>query len=123
MIKATELRIGNLVLDSTGNVHKIERLDEKWDFSDIKPIQLNEEWLVSGGFNKKSEKWYFFKTKNHVGECGIFYIHIITSGVDLYIKRNGEMSGVVGSIVSVHQLQNLYFCLTGEELVFSSTEP
>lgn len=31
MIKITELRVGNLVLDSTKNIHRIERLDEKWD--------------------------------------------------------------------------------------------
>lgn len=109
MIKATELRIGNLVLDSTGNVHKIERLDEKFDFSDRKPIPLTEEWLVSGGFTKPF-------INGHTWINGILII-IFWHGSIEYVGNNKT------KIKYIHQLQNLYFCLIGEELVFSSTEP
>lgn len=99
---AKELRIGNLVLDSTGNIHKIERLDEKWDFSDRKPIPLTEEWLLRFGFGQMRNKFY----KKHV---------TLTKSEGFYVAF------VQDELKSVHQLQNLYFALTGEELEINLT--
>lgn len=71
----------------------------KTDYDCYKPIPLTEEWLLKFGFKKKSSSFVIFpvsikkQTKN-----AFFY-----SPTSLNLK-------------SVHQLQNLYFALTGEEL-------
>lgn len=102
---AQELRIGNWVVN----------VDEYWevrlvDFNSMyiekscpfKPIPLTEEWLLKFGFKFKSygygdtewKQWSFNGYSLNSFTCN-------TSGVD---------------VKYLHQLQNLYFALTGEEL-------
>jgi hypothetical protein len=115
---ARELRIGNLT--SMGIVYLIEddifrvKNNEgdslKNTFADIQPIPLTEEWLMKLGFIKKNG--YGFIKKDLFGN--LFYSvetkeHFIFQYHELRIK-----------IEYVHQLQNLYFALTGEELIFKS---
>ena len=63
---------------------------------DLKPIPLTEEWLLKFGFRESNK--YLFKYKLGLKKRG-----------DNYFYDNI-------SIKHVHQLQNLYFALTGEEL-------
>jgi len=116
-MKATELRIGNLVyymnehnpVEISGIDRKQIHADGDWDYiSEHKPIPLTEEWLERFGFNKLSDIWEFWKNsgwdlRQHKLENNwwLFY-----NGQDLDCVR----------IDYVHQLQNLYFALTGEEL-------
>ncbi len=66
------------------------------------PIPLTEEILIKAGFKEEYDGWVFgktiFITKDddgwHVGNFGFF----------------------INSIQYLHQLQNLYFALTGEEI-------
>ena len=129
MIKANELRIGNLILWS-GGVHEIEligkgneQLDNDNGFvyfrkknlqrvsenvDSIEPIPLTEEWLLKFGFELDEEDDGFFKRKiktsvNEKSECLVFIY-------ESYYQVE------VAEINHVHQLQNLYFALTGEEL-------
>lgn len=128
-MKATELRIGNLVHGiSTGAngvrlpntltnfvVHTIEfwgcevymlgdnpaqqkELPE-FKYFDLAPIKLTEKWLVRFGFEQRS------------------YDILMKNGVS-FVERNGvwHLSGYEKTINFVHELQNLYFALTGEEL-------
>jgi hypothetical protein len=131
-MKANELRIGNLVKDSGGKILKIDwferdkvcqrmtlmievnhplmtnevrPLTERFEF--IEPIPLTEEWLVKFGFKftkNGSDIWY----KEY---CFIEFDKLIKC----YIE---EGRGIIclEHIKYVHQLQNLYFALTGEEL-------
>jgi hypothetical protein len=115
-MKANELRIGNLVLDygiiTEINGFLITRLEEinrqHKIVVNISPIPLTEEWMTKLGFSLKEdnqENEYF--EKGHVKL--IFFrnshktFHVIF-GTDIY---------------HVHQLQNLYFALTGEELQYT----
>ena len=108
-MKATELRIGNLV-NENGEVIKI-RQETLCDFANgyvvFEPILLTEEWLLKFGFYKPSHTW-----------CGdIFHLtewdeHPLNWCVAL--DKNGAI--LVLKLKYVHQLQNLYFALTGEEL-------
>jgi hypothetical protein len=133
-MKANELRIGNLIkgiyhdyddgIDEeieNETVCKVATLDvsgsvdypiyvysdgEIEHFGDFEPIPLTEEWLLNLGFIKKNG--YGFIKKDLAGN--IFYSvetkeHFMFQYHDLRIK-----------IKHVHQLQNLYFALTGEEL-------
>jgi hypothetical protein len=111
-MKASELRIGNWLLftdwpaqgfrQMTGNDIGVCEKDPKWLDYFFKPIPLTEEWLLKFGFDKGS---YFFSK----------------DGFEFYLNdgENGNWYPLVGGSVKieyVHQLQNLYFALTGEEL-------
>ena len=113
-MKATELRIGNWVFDTSekDNEPNVPRIVNepitKQRCSWYEPIPLTEEWLLKFGFNKLSDIWEFWKNsgwdlRQHKLENNwwLFY-----NGQDLDCVR----------IDYVHQLQNLYFALTGEEL-------
>ena len=116
-MKVSELRIGNLV--SGGIVIKIEnnnvRVSDNYTEWDsicmskgwLSGIPLTEEWLVKFGFNKQGNvfninSYYCSFDADHpvwFGEEGCCMQHTI--------KEN---------IKYVHQLQNLYFALTNEEI-------
>ena len=118
-MEANELRIGNYIdrtdyicrvigidiLDSKKGTIITEPLDfkgERFVIQEQEPIPLTEEWLVKFGF-EKLEGWddmYYFQ----IGNFQVYEYNV--SGYD-YDGFN---------IKHVHQLQNLYFALTNEEL-------
>jgi hypothetical protein len=76
----------------------------------IKPIPLTEEWLIKFGFKL---------TENHVG-YNEYRLNTLGFRVQCS-KNNNPVSlcnnrGYITDFIHVHQLQNLYFALTGEEL-------
>jgi hypothetical protein len=114
-MKANDLRIGNLVYVSDNetniifkeitpiNIHNLMHLTG-WDKSPIdiefEPIQLTEEWLLKFGFEKN-------------GTIAILYT---LNNVDVW-ELNGGFANILDlPIQYVHQLQNLYFALTNQEL-------
>ena len=104
-MKANELRIGNFY-DNNGFVSVVSpnTIEEVWNAerSWVKPIPLTEEWLLKFGFENGN---YF--TLNNV----IIYKH------DKY--RYKYNYGQIW-VKYVHQLQNLYFALTNEELIINN---
>lgn len=118
-MKSNELRIGNLLYDNKDRLCKVEeiRIDEfkapaiKGPITSLpnKPIPLDEEWLKSFGFD------YDFSEKDHNAmKKDEFVIHNYWhSGKwnNFYLDR--EMKWKVNC---VHELQNIHFMLTGEEL-------
>lgn len=110
---ASELRIGNLV-DLYGSVATIGR----FDFNETppkglamykgSPIPLTEEWLFRLGFEKQNNAW-IVKSDIKVHNIRGFQFSIWK---DL-TYNTGEISP---PLEYVHQLQNLYFVLTGQEL-------
>lgn len=104
-MKANEFRIGNYVfLKSKSKIYQIlsgQEIDTGTDSEDFDPIPLTEEWLVKFGFKNK-EKGNFSFNEN----------------MDLRIFGDeADYNGIwVSRIQYVHQLQNLFFALTGEEL-------
>lgn len=113
---AKELRIGNWVqrLKEDGtllmyyNVVKLRDIDGSNEINGLidyfMPISLEKLWL---------DKFGFKRTKN---DCGWRYR-------SLHITDGGNIKGPYGTLIVkkgiiryVHQLQNLYFALTGEEL-------
>jgi len=105
-MEAKELRIGNLVQFTTGSIYKVDMLYN--DFSSLlywMPIPLTEEWLLKFGFEIKQ------------GRFGNEY----WGKINLYTASNKKIvfcfDGCLKGIKYVHQLQNLYFALTGQELI------
>ena len=118
MISVNELRIGNFVnrLYESGSITDgvyqytvcvdtfcfNNELGEPL-FTDLFPIPLTEEWLVKFGFTGWDLGYYTL-----LMDRGVFFI--LTEDGMTIISRN---------VKYVHQLQNLYFALTGEELIFT----
>jgi hypothetical protein len=117
MINANELRIGNLIYNQgkgisrrittvSGNII-LERTKGKMKL--IEPIPLTEEWLLKcGGIDK--DYTIEFKCKGKKIVFSWFSREVISK------NRHGWNSKKYKHIKYVHQLQNLYFALTNEEL-------
>lgn len=110
MVQANELRIGNLVIDSKNYRITILSISKKGmcsgyfpELNDygteeiklLKPIPLTEEWLVKFGFEKALDHEGFIKN-------GLSFFEGFLSNEQKH------------KLQYVHQLQNLYFALTGE---------
>ena len=78
------------------------------DLKYYKPILLTKEWLLKFRFNDKDtvHGWLAFGTDN---------LYLVGDESEMYFGyNNNELE--LPKIKYVHQLQNLYFALTGEEL-------
>lgn len=115
-MKATELRIGNLV-----NYFIQDDLDERiewWEESIIdandlvliesgiyesyEPIPITEQWLLDFGFRR-------------------FGSDFVKKAIIIHTRKRGYVLRKSVPILDyVHKLQNLYFALTGEELMKKS---
>jgi len=118
-MEAKELRVGNYVLET--NIVNYDDCNSDYypdeilivgkhlftyEHEDIKPIPLTEEWLLKFGF-ELGENFYI---KNNVSvEIDELYLW------DVFLN-NGTKETHLRSIKYIHQLQNLYFALTNEEL-------
>lgn len=85
----------------------------------LEPIKLNEEWLLTNGFKKREEILNSNFVTFGIGE------NIITKDYAMLIKyfRDDNIffyQNGFHTIKYIHQLQNLYFALTGEELILTN---
>jgi hypothetical protein len=129
MIEARELRIGNFVdcerplydekfitVESV-SFDSINLNFREYELEKLQPIPLTEEWLLKFGFELETDdgdvKYY---------EIQRFWYYVIFDHGDvrLDIKTGKNITHTVFYMDErfqyVHQLQNLYFALTGEEL-------
>ena len=108
MIRANDLRVGNWVnVDYTSGLkpRQIEAkvLNDKLYLGAIQPIPLTEEILLKCGFKKVNKIFY---------RKGALTIEIQSFG-HFRISLDKKM---LCNVKHLHQLQNLYFALTNEEL-------
>ena len=115
-MKLTELRIGNIV-NKYEEPHEIS----VWDFDNIStgitivdPIPLTEQWLKDFGFEKNTHSGWGGKADYIIDDFWtiLFFGEKIRFGYD----EIDEGHITLCDIKYVHQLQNLYFALTGKEL-------
>lgn len=140
MINTNEVRVGNFVLNHKKEPTKVMQtlMDNiggainGWDETNFDPIPLTEEWLLKAGFelydyepNEEGdefpdfiymsykitppEKLYYYTITNTPEDGGYF---------DFCIKVQFADYVMLSTLQYVHQLQNLYFALTGKELEF-----
>ena len=128
-----ELRIGNYVYgtlmdEENENVDRLlcrvmgvdetSSLGDGWEFlveglheeevsfyDDFEPIPLTEEWLLKFGFKKDKVDETYYKDNFEI-MLPNFFQYKISLISDALVKH-------------VHQLQNLYFALTGQELTIN----
>jgi len=116
MIKYSELRSGNYICHSNGNIlkvnfHHIRYLTINPETVDYKPIQLTEELLLKCGFEKNFEWTCSIYIK---GNYKLVY-YVGEKGWSIGFKNYSDYS----NLNYLHQLQNLYWCLVGGELNIS----
>lgn len=109
---ACELRIGNYVrFDDmcASNFHVLDEVPKQEDelYIWIEPIPLTEEWLLKFGF-VKSDEWYILNG----------YYASFDADYPLWFGQQGccQYDTIKDGVKYVHELQNLYFALTNEEL-------
>lgn len=119
-LTANELRLGNFIrynevfegVFMEPNEGQLTADDMVFIFeSDLletaEPIPLTAEWLERAGFEREAETVWRHKNSQHVYETTI----------NEYVYRVPGTSLTI--IKYVHQLQNLYFALTNQELDFT----
>lgn len=128
-MEANELRIGNFVLFSNdGTIFTVGSIEEKgftvqneeettWiESEEFEPIPLTEEWLLKFGF-KLNMNWFNWNAAIGENEIGDF---------KLALRYTDDFGWFYQSrctpLKYVHQLQNLYFAITGEELIYKDNK-
>lgn len=126
MMIPQELRMGNYVdyddviveVKSINNNFILTKLFSSLDYKDLEPIELTEEWLVKLGFKVFYESDFQKKYDKDYSDLHI-QARKVDNGYGIKINLNVYYRGEpIGKQLSehVHQLQNLYFALTGQEL-------
>lgn len=127
---ARELRIGNWVHHgkywSYRNGNESKEFDFQWSESDwyalsectlsienTEPIKLTEEWLFNFGFVYDKVYYQWVNTPIRLG-------YITTEDYMQYEVSFALGQWKLNNLKYVHQLQNLYYTLTGEELQFKT---
>ena len=124
MIKPNELRIGNYITEVTASagfyasvisigVDTCTYSIGYWaSFDKLAPIPLTEKWLLDFGFEKENNPFYKYWNIgiNPISKDPLLSVTYNIKG-NYYFFDNAHHQ-----IKHVHQLQNLYFALTGEEL-------
>ena len=111
-MKATELRANSWVLEEGVRLRQITALGiyhVEQGFVDVFPIPLTEDILLKCGFEVSGESFIkacFSIEDVHNGDTWYLYMY----------DEDNECDVHVGIIKYLHQLQNLYFALTGSEL-------
>lgn len=124
MIKANELRLGNIVrvanltgtiknLYSDGEVEMSFSPGYEYIYEDLQPIPLAPELLERCGFTVQNDL-YSLKMKDDS-------VLFVSSTEATAFVSQASIHDAAGEAPckSLHQLQNLYFALTGEELTIN----
>lgn len=133
-MKAQELRIGNL-LSYDGTVVQVSNtgsngfettkdgvLYGSCNLESYDPIELTEQWLIDFGFKRENRSTIsadFWKGINPLTKDWLFsliWIYDYEKNHPYPLKGYPFYKNGYFEITHVHQLQNLYFALTGEEL-------
>jgi hypothetical protein len=125
MIKSNELRIGNYLTYKDGIDYRVLGINEAGGVYvegfkgclvlevQFKPIPLTEEWLSRFGCQRVRMGWFLYSANY------MLYNPLNSNDVrssEYYALMYNERIVSTVAIRYVHQLQNLYFALNGEEL-------
>jgi hypothetical protein len=122
-MKATELRIGNLLADIFGDHLTVTELRKDrivfnesgkdnhgyCTYDAAKPIPLTEEWLLKFGFVKSYDLELPLQNAYRKNDLLLSEDYTM-SYCDQFMQTFGK------PVKYIHSIQNLYFALTGEEL-------
>ena len=125
-MNANEFRVGNWV-EANSPMMQVKEITEHtvglympgseadpflYDIEEIRPIKLSPEILEKCGFeNQRYEEWEAFAYKD-TAICASW------DGVEWVFKYGYDSDLSIASCEFLHQLQNLIYALTGEELTY-----
>lgn len=134
-MKSNELRIGNLINDEYGNLFeikallllsaRIERIKDNENikpyhrnipYGKLKPIPLTGEWLIKLGFEKSINNFYVLSDlsyKDKIIYTDFLRWNELAQDNEVYLLK-------LADIEYIHELQNLYFALIGNELTLNN---
>ncbi len=124
MIKAEELKLNNYVISNLhkGLITQIKNLNPNsvrlwanpfatYTYDDISPIPLTPEILIKCGLRFDIDGFF------HLIDGDIL---IDNESMGVFIQNNdNSIVNICTKLLSIHQLQNLYFALTGHELTIN----
>jgi len=130
MIKASELMQGNKLQDLNGNKFEVKEILEKYvettistngyfRYDEIEPIPLSEEILLKCGFEIQSNAGVKYISFGRINKSKQIYLPIVNNILSLSIWQNKMFTDLGTRIKYLHQLQNLYFALTGHPLTIT----
>ena len=128
-MKPNELRIGNWVEQPNNGVTRVTailndlQIKTETGYIDkyCRPIPLTEEWLLNFGFVRCGYEDLFWEHQSIKG-FQLAGINWADSDEPDYQFLNYSIGDEIFSIHYLHQLQNLYFALTGEELTLNEKQ-
>jgi hypothetical protein len=116
-LNAAHLRIGNFI---SKNGKEIILHSLSADLTDCEPILIDAQWLVNFGFKQEryenSFQALYFPDSDDPSIVLEIFVNIENKEVRL-IKDDGEETLLPIEMLYVHQLQNLFFAVTGIELI------
>jgi hypothetical protein len=142
-MKPHELRLGNLVIYEA-TYHRVtgiidDRIISEWlqakvsdpynaHMDEYKPIPLTKEWLIKFGFKKGNIYTYSINISPFEGEERL----LAFTDDYLYLREKGKKGPLHDDLIIlwnkdlkkefyIHQLQNLFFALTGQELTIATS--
>jgi len=121
-LNAAHLRIGNFI---SKNGKEIILHSLSADLTDCEPILIDAQWLVNFGFKQEryenSFQALYFPDSDDPSIVLEIFVNIENKEVRL-IKDDGEETLLPIEMLYVHQLQNLFFAVTGIELIKEEVE-
>jgi hypothetical protein len=119
-MKANELRIGNYY-NHNGEIKQVTPsvIEAVYESERVwcKPIQLTEEWLLRFGFEAKNTYSNFMNNEIEIASS----VRVVKTNERKHFYLDGEIPEFMKiRIETVHQLQNLYFALTDQELTLNN---
>lgn len=128
-MEAKDFRIGNYLHDREGRLCKVESIvfDREEGYTIKAPaivggqtslpnesIPLTDIWLIKFGFKEeRNSEFVKFWELNSVTLYHEYYIHTSTGREYIVLENEGKK---YQEIAYVHELQNLYYVLTGNDL-------
>lgn len=129
-MKVTELRIGNLIYNEVADkfsqpikeIYKVEGrlldiMERQGEVTTISPIELTQEWLLKLGFNNEYKKGYI-----GIDVCNTDFVLLTPenetashAGTYRWAFKQDRIP-LIKEIESVHELQNLFYAVSGVEL-------
>jgi len=115
IMKIQELRIGNLVNWKENEIHinavdLHQMSDSKQYLEEFTPILLTPKWLIKFGFKEKKTKL------EEIYRLEMFEYATSCKTIDLEFENTENHITYTTDVKYVHELQNLFFALTGKEL-------
>ena len=100
------------------NFAQVKKMCE-FDIKNVSEIPLTEEWLIKLGFEKYKGVFRIKLKDDQYLRCAFCTIYL-SMAIDEYDQIGGRGTVGLNSIQYVHQLQNIYYSLTGQELTINT---